>query len=503
MMDVPHPAHRPADPRQAARTAVRNAPWRELRELPTRSAKRITAAALLLALSPAHAQQPAPAPAASEPTPYQRAIAAGYKAAMLCSGIFNAGRTEAQVEALELRGIYPEYDAIVPTLKATVRRDPYQVEVDWSDTLPPRWARYEPGRGCVTYPIGTQPVPGLPDARSPEPVRPGPDPRSWPVGDATTKSKPTGALSSLVGRSFDRRTYGAGETVGVVILRGGKIVAERYRPGFGAFTSNRTWSVAKSLAGALVGVASLAPPGQRTAPFAVDKPALVLPWQTPGDPRAAITLDQLLRMTSGLHGETAGNRTDAVYFGGATVEETAVAAPLEVKPGTRFRYANNDILLAVYAARWATLDRHSDFARRKLFAKLNMAHTLAETDWQGNYILSSQVWSTARDLARFGQFLLQDGVWQGERLLPEGWVRYMTTPSGPQPASGPGYGATLWLFGPKQGLPAGSYAAQGNRGQYVMVIPSERLVIVRRGEDPGAARFDIARFAADVIEATR
>ena len=82
-------------------------------------------------------------------------------------------------------------------------------------------------------------------------------------------------------------------------------------------------------------------------------------------------------------------------------------------------------------------------------------------------------------------------------------MRYMTTPSGPQPASGPGYGATLWLFGPAQGLPAGSYAAQGNRGQYIMVIPSERLVIVRRGEDPGGARFDIARFSADVIAAVK
>ena len=98
-------------------------------------------------------------------------------------------------------------------------------------------------------------------------------------------------------------------------------------------------------------------------------------------------------------------------------------------------------------------------------------------------------------------FWSQDGVWQGKRMLPAGWMRTMTTPSGPQPLSGPGYGATMWLFGPKQGLPEGSYAAQGNRGQYVMVIPSRQLVIVRRGEDPGTARFDIAHFAADVAAA--
>jgi CubicO group peptidase (beta-lactamase class C family) len=145
----------------------------------------------------------------------------------------------------------------------------------------------------------------------------------------------------------------------------------------------------------------------------------------------------------------------------------------------------------------------NDFPEAWLFNALGMDHTVAEHDWQGNYILSSQVWASARDLARLGQFWLQDGVWNGERVLPEDWIKYMTTPSGPQPASGPGYGATMWLFGPAQGLPEGSYAAQGNRGQFIMVIPSHKLVIVRRGEDPGAARFDIAKFAADVIAALK
>ena len=97
--------------------------------------------------------------------------------------------------------------------------------------------------------------------------------------------------------------------------------------------------------------------------------------------------------------------------------------------------------------------------------------------------------------------MLQDGVWQGRRLLPQGWMTDSLEASGPQPTTGPGYGRTLWLFGPAQGLPAGSYAAQGNRGQYVFVVPSERLVVVRRGEDPGPARFDAARFTADVIAA--
>jgi CubicO group peptidase (beta-lactamase class C family) len=292
--------------------------------------------------------------------------------------------------------------------------------------------------------------------------------------------------------------YGEGaKTTGVVILRDGAVVAERYAAGWGPFTSNRTWSAGKSLAGTLIGHVVMRP-----GPVPL-RPSTAALWPRAGDPRGGITLDHLLRMSSGLHSDTAGNRTDAIYFGGTAVDEQALGWPLAARPGTRFRYANNDTLLAAYMMRLALGDDMNRLVPLALLAKIGMAHTDMGADWRGNYILSSQVWSTARDLARLGQFWLQDGVWQGERLLPTDWMRYMTTPSGPQPATGPGYGATLWLFGPKQGLPEGSYAAQGNRGQYIMVIPSAKLVIVRRGEDPGAARFDIAKFSADVLAATR
>jgi CubicO group peptidase (beta-lactamase class C family) len=147
-------------------------------------------------------------------------------------------------------------------------------------------------------------------------------------------------------------------------------------------------------------------------------------------------------------------------------------------------------------------ERYRDFPA-SLFSRLNMRHSFAETDWRGNYVLSSQVWTTARDLARLGMFWLNDGVWQGTRILPEGWMRYATTPSGPQPARGPKYGATLWLLDSTPGLPPGSYAAIGNRGQYVIVIPSHRTVIVRRGEDPFGTDFNGARFAAELLTALK
>ncbi|WP_326524710.1 serine hydrolase domain-containing protein [Sphingomonas sp.] len=436
----------------------------------------------------------------ASPSPYARTVAAGYKAALYCSGIFNAGRSEAQIDADELRGIYAQYDAIVPTLTAKVERSRATVTVAFDDALPPRRAIWAEGKGCTTLPIGAVSPPVATSYRTP-PGPAGADPRPWPIGDAGIAPKPGKALAVTVGTAFDRTTYGKeSETLGVVVVKDGRIVAERYRDGFGPFVSNRTWSVAKSLAGAMIGAA------QHRGMIDVAKPVRIPEWGSfpYADARATITTDQLLRMASGLHSDTAGNRTDALYFGGASVTEQAGGWPLIATPGTRYRYANNDTVLAIRGLRATMADDRAYAAFvPALFAKLGMNHTVAETDWRGNYVLSSQVWSTARDLARFGLFLAADGVWNGERILPDGWVAASITPGGPQPPTGPGYGRTLWLFGPAQGLPAGSYAAQGNRGQYVMVIPAAKLVIVRRGEDPGPARFDIAKFAADIAAAAR
>ena len=431
----------------------------------------------------------APAQAA-EPTAYQRALAAGYKAAFLCSGMFNAGRTQAQIESLELTGIYSDFQQIVPTLPARIGASRRQVSVNFDETLPPRISYWRPGLGCSTLPIGAAPPA---DAAATMPSA-GADPRPWPMGDVGIRPRPANIATPLAA-AFAGGYGDKARTTGVVIVRDGRVVAERYADGFGPFVSNRTWSVAKSVTGTLAGVAV------HKGVLRAEAPAPVPEWRTPGDPRATITLDQLLRMSSGLHSDSAGNRTDALYTGATTVMQEATHWPLEAVPGTRFRYANNDTVLAVRAIRAALNDDRAylAFPRTQLFEKIGMRHTVAETDWQDNFILSSQVWSTARDLARLGLLWLNDGVWQGERLLPQGWVESMTMPLGPQPAQGAGYGATLWLFGPKQGLPEGSYAAQGNRGQYIMVIPAKRLVIVRRGEDPSGGGFDMEKFSADVV----
>jgi len=440
---------------------------------------RLAAVAALLVL-------PTAALAQTPPTAGHRALAAGYKALTVCSAVHTAheagaNRTVASVEANELVGIYPELQPLIASMPVEMAGD--VVSVAWDVAAPPRIATYTPGRGCVIEPIGY--VAGSAPARAPIARRTStPDlPRVAPRGDAA-------ALNGVVGGAF-QQDFGSGtNTTGVVVLQGGHIVAEQYAPDFGPDVPQRTWSVAKSLAGTLIGAAV------QRGEVDVKAPAAIANWRGQGDPRGAITLEALMRMSSGLTSDTAGNRTDALYFGGTAADEQAPGWPLLAPVGSTYRYANNDTLLAIMAIA-PTFTAHPP---AELFDRLGMTHTFAETDWRGNYILSSQVWTTARDLARFGQLYVQDGVWEGERLLPEGWRAFVSTPSGPQPPTGAfGYGATFWMMNRSEGVPADAFAAFGNRGQYVVIVPSRNVVIVRRGEDPAGKGFDVAAFARDVL----
>jgi CubicO group peptidase (beta-lactamase class C family) len=438
--------------------------------------------------------------AAQDQGRYNRALAAGYKAAFLCSDIFNAGQSEEQVEKDDLKRTYPELEPLMADMKAVIDRERRIVVVGFDDKLPPRVAAWRPLLGCAQLPIGAaaESAAHLPrlDLEAPDL-----DARPWPMGDRNAAARPRGdarALERAVGTAFDRRSYGQGsETTAVLIVQDGRIVAERYRDDFTMHMPQRTWSVAKSIAGTLVGVAA------RQGRIDVDAPAPIPEWQRPGDPRRAITTDHLLRMASGLHSDHAGNRTDALYFGGTAVTEQATGWPLEAAPNTRFRYANNDTLLAVRGLRAVLGERYLSFPFTDLFWKIGMTRTVPETDWQGNFILSSQVWTTARDLARLGLLYLNDGVWQGERLLPEGWGGYVARRGPAQPARGEGYGATFWTFAADSGLPADAFIGQGNRGQYLVIVPSRKLVIVRRGYDGPGTGFDLDAFTRDVLAAIR
>ncbi|MGN6597619.1 serine hydrolase domain-containing protein, partial [Sphingopyxis terrae] len=197
--------------------------------------------------------------------------------------------------------------------------------------------------------------------------------------------------------------------------------------------------------------------------------------------------------------DSAGNRTDAIYMGGASVRAWTTQWPLLNPPGSRYRYANNDTLLATLSLKAALAKEGEALDPAAFFDRLGMTRTFVEHDKDGDFILSSQVWTTARDLARLGLLYLNDGMADGERILPADWRRFVSTPSGPQPDGPFGYGAGFWLLDKSAGVPSDAFGAFGNRGQYVIVIPSRQLVIVRHGYDDAAQRLDIAKLTAAVV----
>ncbi len=462
------------------------------------------AAAMLLA---------APAGASEKTEATVRAYAAGYVAQFTCSATFDGGKTPEQIRAQELTGIYPMVSDIVRELPAPdIDLEATRVSVRYDAAMPPRIAVWRPHLGCAQLPVGATVdaarfLPRIDDLAAPDAAVD--DGAPWRAHAPVNGPSGNPTLDAVLAAAIEGDPkYGADAvTSAVLVASPHAILGERYTDGFTPTTSQRTWSVAKSIAATVIGVAV-----QRGI-LDVKAPAPIPEWQRPADPRKTITLENLLHMASGLDSNLAGNRTDRVYMGGGLVTDTATERSLEAPPGTRWKYANNDCLLAVRALRAATGNDQAylRFPFETLVYAIGMTHTKLETDWGGNFILSSQVWTTSRDLARLGLLYLADGVWNGGRILPEGWRDYVSTPAPSQPPAAtttgrrlPGYGAQWWLFKGYAGIPDDAFCAIGNRGQYLMVIPSRDLVIVRRGYDPaGGEGFRPDLFAADVLAALR
>jgi len=449
--------------------------------------RKTLAAAMLLVANPVFAQSPQERLGDR----YDRALAAGYKALFLCSAIANAerngtGRTAESVHQWELAGIQAPLDQIVQELPYRIERNSTgvvdYVGVTWAEDMPERFAVHRNRGGCSIAPIGIK----AEDLR--KSIR--------PARFAATKrhhfrfSRHADQISAdnakvLYDGAFGSK-YGDGtRTTALFVVKSRSVAMEKYAEGFGPNVPQRTWSVAKSIAATIIG---------SSRGVNVFAPAKIDHWNSPGDLRSTITTDQLLRMASGRYSDTPGNRTDPIYWGGAVVDERALNWPLVHQPGSVFRYANNDTLMAVKG-----LYNHEEpMHPGQFFADHLMHDTVAERDWAGNYVLSSQVWSTAPDLAKFGLLYL-DGGTSG---LVRGWREYVSAPSGPQPEGrGAGYGAGFWLFNQSDGVAPDTIAAMGNRGQYVVIVPSRNVVIVRRGEDPAGRRFDIISFTRDVLAA--
>jgi len=279
-------------------------------------------------------------------------------------------------------------------------------------------------------------------------------------------------------------------TKGIVVLHDGKIIAERYAPGYGPDTPIWGHSLSKSITNALVGI--LVEMGK----LRVDQPAAVAAWASPDNPHQTITVDQLLRMDSGLpFDETDGpvNPMSRMFFLENDMARYAETVPLVHPPGTVWGYSNlGYVLLARIAADAAGnvgAVGAERFVRNQLFAPLGMRSAVFETDLAGTLVGSSHVYASARDFARFGQLYLDDGVVNGRRILPAGWVAYSHSQT-----LKTGYGAGFWTNLVNEGsvpiwdapwgipqAPKDMFYARGAMGQYVIIVPSEHLVIARLG----------------------
>lgn len=277
-------------------------------------------------------------------------------------------------------------------------------------------------------------------------------------------------------------------TKAIVVLHDGQLIAERYAPGYGPDTPIYAHSLTKSVINALIGILV------REGKLQLDQPAPITAWRAPANPHRAVTIDQLLRMDSGLpFDETEGAMSPMTRMLFLEPDMAAYAAqmPLAHAPGTTWSYSNLGYVLLSRVIRDATGGNAVDverFARRELFAPLGMRSAVIETDATGTPVGASNLYASARDFARFGQLYLDDGVIDGRRILPQGWVDYSHSQT-----LKTGYGAGFWTnlvdgdvpvwhapWGLPQ-LPKDMYYARGALGQYVLIVPSERLVVVRMG----------------------
>lgn len=437
-------------------------------------------------------------------------IRRGQQAILMCNGLFTSNRSLEQVFEQEL--------AYLSEPIGTPAGGDYSV--DWGrkavaigseNYVPTMRAAFRKGIGCVILaPDQTfEDIDSLPALGNPPP--PG-DPATipWPDGDlvegASLPSEVDSvALQAASDWAFDRESEFQ-VTLSLIVAHGGKIIHERYAPGFDSTTRTRTWSTAKSIAVTLIGI--LADEGR----MALDE-SLSFDWLPPArsgsDLRSEITLRHVLNMSSGL--DTVDNAdleyatgSGLAYWAGASSVDGARSRALIREPGTSWDYENYDTLLAVYAMKLAIGDEQEylQFPRAALLDKIGMRNTLLSTDRFGDFILSSQVYTNARDLARFGLLYLNDGVWDGERLLSEEWIEFVRTPAPATANSGNQYGGQWWLVADNvDNVPRDAYSTAGNRGQYVIVVPSHDLVIVRRGLDWGRQGFNRWELVREVLKA--
>jgi CubicO group peptidase (beta-lactamase class C family) len=379
-----------------------------------------------------------------------------------------------------------------------------------------RVAKFFGDQGCVTFPLGKTTLEftpqsirsALPDAAT----------QAWPTGDRLAAGFPPQLNAAAVNRAVDAAFASpAGMTASVVVTWRGRLIAERYAKDITARTQLESWSMGKSVTAALMGILI------EQGVYGLWQPAPIPEWQSPDDARAKIRIADLLRMSSGLRirapydpdYDPAGPYPDHLYLytGGVDSFHYAATRPLQWPPNTVGRYRNTDPVLINYLIRRGVERRGGDYAsfpQRALFDKIGVRSMVIEPDPYGNLLTQGYDLACARDWARLGNLYLNDGVWQGQRLLPHGFVRFVSSLAPAWLADGrPIYGGFFWINGDGAlPVPKDTYYMAGAGGQFTMIIPSHDLVVVRlghfKGQETGTQDFyEALRMLVDAVPAHR
>jgi CubicO group peptidase (beta-lactamase class C family) len=419
-------------------------------------------------------------------------VATAYSAKIVCSNVFLAGRDGGDVLAVDvqapghplLRYITIDVDDVARTVSANL----FGVFGDGR-------AVYRPGAGCTTIPAGAggsiADLPALPQAGQVDIAA------LWPAGERVQPS-PDPAIGALLD---DAEMTGPGMRA-VVVVKDGRVVGERYGEGFNAMTPLLGWSMTKTVTAAIIGTLV------DEERLSLDQDGLFETWSA--DDRGAITIADLMAMSSGLaFNEDYGDVTDVTRMLYLEPDMAAFAAdkPLAAPPGEVFSYSSGTtvMLSRIWQGAFDEAAAALAWPREALFGPLGMASAVLEPDAAGTLVGSSYLYATARDWARFGQFLLQEGRWEGRQILPAGYVAWMRQEA---PASAGEYGrGQVWLHGPGGAeaeagldLPGDTFWLRGHDGQTIAVVPSQQMVIVRLGLTPSALEYRPQHMVAALVQ---
>lgn len=408
-------------------------------------------------------------------------------AKVLCSALFVSGRDQTEARA----HVAPYF--LGPKLESIsdfqVDRQRRLVRLTLANRIT-REAKQYGDQGCVIHQPGR-------DSVYFKPVRvtttlPSAATVPWPMGDLLpTTPLPAGIDTAKLRRATDAAFANPdGLTAAFVVVHRGRIVAERYDNGANKDMQLESWSMGKSITGTLVGLLV------QQGALRLEDPAPVPEWRrAANDPRAAIRVMDLMRMSSGLRFSRGSPEDipgyhdhDLIYTGAIDAFQFVTTRPLQFEPNTFGRYRNTDPLTLGLIIRDAVTKRGEEYLtwpQRALFDKLGIRRQVLETDPYGNFLLSGYDYGTARNWARIGMLYLNDGVWNGERLLPPGFVKFVATPAPAWRDSS--YGGMVWVNARGQWkLPKDAFAFRGAGGQETYVVPSRDMVVVRMGHFPGS-----------------